>query len=267
MRSALRTVRVLVFVHHDEAELLRVLLPHALRLLEQVDGLQQEVVEIERVALLERLQVVLVDFRRLRVLLVPAARRRDRLGSFHPILRVADPRQCRARLDERIVDAQLLERLLDDRQLIGRVVDHEVARQTDGRRFAPEQPSAEGMKRRHPHPAAVGAEQMLDARAHLFRRFVCERDGEDFLRLRMAVADEMRDAAGDDARLARSGAGEDEKRPFDLQDRFALFRIERIEDVQSHHSTVTDFARLRADRRRSRDERRCRTREAGAAAT
>ena len=86
---------------------------------------------------------------------------------------------------------------------------------------------------------------MLDPRAHFFRGLVGERDGEDFHRLRVAFADEVRDAARDDARLARAGAGEDQKRSVDRQDRFALFRIESVEEVQSRHSIVTDFARLR----------------------
>ena len=90
---------------------------------------------------------------------------------------------------------QLLQRLLDDRELIGRVVDDEVARQADRRRLAAQQPRAQRVERRDPHPAAVGAEQRLDARAHLLRGLVGEGDGEDLVGLRVAVADEIRDAA------------------------------------------------------------------------
>ena len=43
-------------------------------------------------------------------------------------------------------------RLLDDGQLIGRVVDDEVARQPDGGRLAPQQPCAQRVERRDPHP-------------------------------------------------------------------------------------------------------------------
>jgi hypothetical protein len=84
------------------------------------------------------------------------------------------------------------------------------------------------LKCRHPHAAAIVAEQMLDARAHFFGRFVGECDGQNFFGLRVTVADEVRDAARDDAGLPRSGAGEDEKRPCYLQDRFALFRVEGV---------------------------------------
>ena len=67
--------------------------------------------------------------------------------------------------------------------------------------------------------------------AHFLGGLVGERDGEDFVRLGVAVADEIRDAAGDDARLARAGAGEDEQRPVDVQDRFALFGIQGVEEL------------------------------------
>ena len=244
-QEILRTIRVLVFVHHHEPELFRVFRANSFRLLEQVHSLQQQIIEVERVALSQRLQVVVVHLRDLRIFLIPARRCGDHARIFHPVFRMADSRQRRTRLHERIVDVQLLERLLDDGQLIGGVVDDEVARQPDRRRLATQQPRAEGMERRHPHAAAVRPEQVLDTRPHFFGGFVRECDGENFVRLGVAVADEVRDAARDDARLARSGAREDEKRSFDLEDCFALFRIERIEEVQSHHSTVTDFARLR----------------------
>ena len=119
-------------------------------------------------------------------------------------------------------------RLLDDGQLVGRIVDHEVARQADRRRLAAQQPRAEGVKRRDPHAGDLGAEERLDARPHLLRRLVGEGDREDFVGLRVAVADEVGDAAGDDARLARPRAGEDEQRAVQVQDRLALFGVEGV---------------------------------------
>ena len=94
--------------------------------------------------------------------------------------------------------------------------------------FAAQETGAERVKRRDPHAAAVGAEQRLDAAAHLLGRLVGEGDRKDFVRLGVAVADEVRDAAGDDARLAGPGAGQDQQRPADVQDRFALFGVEGV---------------------------------------
>jgi len=84
------------------------------------------------------------------------------------------------------------------------------------------------VKRRHPHPAAVGAEERLDARPHLFGGLVRERDGQNFVRLRETAGDEVRHPARDDPRLARSGAGDDEERPGGVEDRVALFGVESL---------------------------------------
>ena len=44
--------------------------------------------------------------------------------------------------------------------------------------------------------------------------------------VRVTVADEVRDAVRDDARLARAGAGENQQRPVEVQHRFALLGVE-----------------------------------------
>jgi hypothetical protein len=87
------------------------------------------------------------------------------------------------------------------------------------------------VERRHPHAGDARAQQRLDPPAHFFRRFVGERDGEDFVRLRVTVADEIRDAARDDARLAGARARENQQRPADVQDRFALLGIQGVQEV------------------------------------
>jgi len=144
---------------------------------------------------------------------------------------LTDPRQRRAWLNEAVVNLQRLERLLDDCELIRRIVDDEIARQADGRCFAAEQARAKRVKGRDPHAAAVGSEQRFDARAHLFRSLVRESDSQDFMRAGVPIADEVGDAACDDARLAGAGAGEDEQRSVDVKDRFALFGVEGIEEL------------------------------------
>src|SRR5438105_2921419 len=93
---------------------------------------------------------------------------------------------------------KLLERLLDYGELIGGIVDDEIAGEPDGGRLAAEQTGAQRMKGRDPHPAAVRAEQRLDARTHFFGSLVREGDCEDFVGPRMAVADEIGNPARDD---------------------------------------------------------------------
>ena len=46
--------------------------------------------------------------------------------------------------------------------------------------------------------------------------------------LRVAIADEIGDAARDDARLAGSGAGEDQQRSVRVKNRFPLFGVEGV---------------------------------------
>ena len=95
--------------------------------------------------------------------------------------------------------------------------------------------------------------------AHLLGRLVREGDRQDLVGLGVAVADEVGDAARDDARLARAGAGQNQQRPVDVQDGVALLGIEGVEEVHRcwdsriadgnpwlrPYSTVTLFARFR----------------------
>jgi hypothetical protein len=67
---------------------------------------------------------------------------------------------------------------------------------------------------------------VIDAAEHLVRRFVREGDGEDVRRPHAELADEIRDAIGDDAGLAGARAGEDEQGAVSVGDRFALLGIE-----------------------------------------
>ena len=221
----LRPVRVLILVDHDEPELLRVLVADVLDLVEQLDGLQQQIVEVERAVVFQSLNVFLVHLRELLAALAPALRLEE-VRPGHRVLRVADFGQRHPRLHDAVVDLQLFEHLLDERDLIGRVVDDEIARQADGGRFAPQEARAQRVERRDPRADQRRAEQRLDASAHFFRRFVGEGDGKNFVVLRVAFGQEVRDALRDDARLARAGAGKDQQRAVDVQDGFALFGIE-----------------------------------------
>src|ERR1043166_8335284 len=122
------------------------------------------------------------------------------------------------------------------------------------------------MKCRHPHPAAIGAEQRLDTRPHFFGGLVCKRDGEDLFWLRMAVSDEIGDATWDDARFAGAGSGQDEERTVDVKNCVALFGIQAFEEVQASILQSLTSPGSSVDRRRILGERRCRTPAAAGAA-
>ena len=108
---------------------------------------------------------------------------------------------------------QLLQRLLDDGELVGRVVDDEVARQAD--RAAPRGAAAArtasgtstATRRRQSAPSSDSTRSRISSAALLVNVTASTSSGS-----RVAVADEVRDAEGDDARLARARAGEDQQR-------------------------------------------------------
>ena len=88
-QQVLRPVRVLILVDHDVAELARVELPRLLGGFEELHGLQQEIVEIERVGIAERGHVALEDFGNLLVADVVGVA--QGVGPFHAVAQVADP--------------------------------------------------------------------------------------------------------------------------------------------------------------------------------
>ena len=77
---------------------------------------------------------------------------------------------------------------------------------------------------------AFGPTVGLDPLAHLARRLVREGDREDLVRLDAARGEQVRDPVGEDARLARAGAGDHEQRPLRRRDRLAL-RVVQVGEV------------------------------------
>ncbi len=223
-QEVLRAVRVLVLVHHHVAEARRVPAPHGFRLVEQLDRLEQQVVEVQRVALAQHLRVARVDVGHLLVADVPACT--DRLRALHAVFRLADAGQRHPGRQQFLVDPQLLEDLLHRRLLIGGVVDDEVPREADGRRLAPEEARAEGMKGRDPQPAAVHLEQGRDALPHLLGGLVREGDREDLVEVGEPTTNQVGDPVGGHAGFPRSGSRQDQQRALGLEHGVLLLRVE-----------------------------------------
>ena len=76
---------------------------------------------------------------------------------------------------------------------------------------------------------AIGPEHPFEPLAHLAGGLVRERDREDLVRLHALRRQQVRDAVGEDARLAGAGAGDDEERPFGREDGLALGGIQVCE--------------------------------------
>ena len=100
------------------------------------------------------------------------------------------------------------------------------------------------MERRDPHRPAVDVQQALDALAHLGGRLVGEGDGDDLVRTRQSLGDQIGDAMGDHPGLARAGAGKDQQRAFGVTNRVLLLCVEGGEEIQPSYSTVTLLARF-----------------------
>jgi hypothetical protein len=113
-----------------------------------------------------------------------------------------------ARREALRIALELLEALLREAYLVGRVVDREVRAVAETRRLTTEDPAARGVKRHHPARARRRPDEVLDAVAHLARRLVRERNREDLRRLDAERSQEMGDATRKNTRLTGAGAGD-----------------------------------------------------------
>ena len=86
--------------------------------------------------------------------------------------------------------------------------------------------------------------ELIDAQLHLVRGLVREREGENLRWLRAMRRDQPRDAAGDDLRLARPGAGDHEHRALAVRDGAPLFHVEPAEE--RIHAGRRGWRRLRS---------------------
>ena len=227
-------VGVLVLVDHHVLELLLPLLADVGHVLEQLDGVPEQVVEVHRAGLREAPLVagVHVGHR-----LVEEARHlgRELLGPDQPVLGVGDAGLDAARrIALRILVELVLEHVLDDPDLVGLVVDREAGPEPDAVGLGPQDAGAGGVERHHPHAAAAGAEQAVDALQHLLRGPVGEGDREDLPGRDAVIAHEVRDPVGEHARLAGAGARDDQHGALDGLDCSALLGVQLVEETLRH---------------------------------
>ena len=162
------------------------------------------------------------------------------------VLRPADRLEDRARPQRAPLDRQVevAEDLLHEALLVVGVVDDEPRRQADRGAVRAQDPGAEGVEGAHLDlPPVVRADEGDDPLAHLAGGLVREGDGEDPPRGDVPDADEVGDAVGDDPRLARSGAGEDEERPLGRRDGAGLLGVEAGEDPRLQLRAVSGAGR------------------------
>ena len=235
--AVLQHVRVLIFVHHDVAELVLVAQQRLFVAFEQPHRVQDEVVEVHGVVLAQSLLVAVIQ-RAQRLIPLHVAvlagvfRRAHRL-----FLRVGDLRQHVGRRKLLLVEFQFLDDALHQGFLVHGVVYDEIAVVADLVRFHAQDAKAGGMERLDPH-ARAGAHKGLDAFAHFGRGLVRERDRQNAVRADPRVLDHVSDAVGHRSGLAGAGPGQDEKRPLQRGGRFVLLGIQFCE-VFLHDSLYT----------------------------
>ena len=229
-QPVLRVVRVLILVDEDVAE---GVLPVGARVgeaLERLDREHQHVVEVDGVRADQPALVALVDLGdRLVVERGDPAHvlvRADQLVLGVRDLAVDPPRREALR-----VDAEVLEARPNDAHLVGLVVDREAGRVAEPLGLAAQHPATGGVEGEDPGRPRLAAEHPLEPLAHLARRLVRERDREDLVRLRPVRADQVRHAMGEHTGLPRARAGDDEQRAVDVQDGFALGRVQAGEEI------------------------------------
>ncbi len=204
---------------------------------QNVHRAKQQIVEIHGARLAENLVVKPEYGRRLLADVVSRAGRfrLHLVGRDAVVFRVADLRAEAARrvLVRRKIELQ--HGAFDCGVLAVIVVDGEVARQPDTGSLASKQPRAEGMKGGDPHGRGVApdrAQQIADALLHHVSGPVRERHRQNRVR-GYALPNQLGNAIGDDASLARSGARENKQWPFRREDGFPLSFVQSCEKVRS----------------------------------
>ena len=232
----LRGVRVLILVHHDVAIFGAAGFEGVGMFAEQAQREQNQIVEVHGVAGVQRGFVALGDVLRERADVFVAEDRR----AFATVLELAQHREHRAGVGLLALGGDAAQNLFDRAQLFGLVVDDEVAFVAKLLDVLPQDADAEGVEGGDGRAVGLGVrrkargagQKFRDAFLHLAGGFVGEGDGQNILR-RDAARDHVRDAVGDDARLARARTSENEHRTIDGLGGLTLGRVER---VQIHHA-------------------------------
>ncbi len=242
--QVLGTVGVLVLIDVQVAPALLVAREHRRRLPEEAHGLQQQVIEVEGVGGLETSVVARIGggvaaLEIATCLLV-------RLGrADHVVLPAADGREHgRGSQLAGTLQLQITQHLLDDAGLVVGVVDGEARVDADGGAVATQHARAECVEGAHGHAAALRTDQGEDALAHLGGGLVGEGHRQDLPRLHALHPHEVGDAMGQDTRLARAGAGEDQKWSLGGRDRAGLLGVEPLDDVCRERARILGSTRL-----------------------
>ena len=195
-------------------------------LAEQAHHVEQQVVEVHRTGPLETGLVLGVHVGVLAVEdvlgLGGGAGRIDQL-----VLPERDQAVHTARREALGVEAEVADDVAGQPHGVGLVVDRERARIAQHFAVTAQDPHARRVERGDPHRLDDRPDQGADPLAHLGRGLVGERDRQDLRRPRSLV-DQVGDAMGQHAGLARAGSGHDQQRPVAVHHGVELLRVEPV---------------------------------------
>ena len=181
--------------------------------LQQKEGVQQQIVEVEGVGLLHTLLHDLVNACGLLSHRV-ACRVGEDVRNLQLVFRGGDAIAQSVDWITTRIDIELGHDLLHQTLRIGIVVNGEVLRETEHVSVGAQDANAHAVERGHPHAANLTTDDALQTLAHFGCGLVRERDGHDLPRSHAEVLDHMSDAVCKHTRLARASAGQYKQRPF-----------------------------------------------------
>ncbi len=191
--------------------------------------MQQKIAEIGGVQFLEALLVLGIK-RRAFVIKGRAFGGGQVLGRQRAVFPAVDDRGQLARGPAFVVDIGGLKQLFDQADLVVGVEDGEIGFQAHQFGMTAQKLDADGMEGAQPgHPLDRLPHHRAHTVFHLARGLVGKGHGEDFVGTRTARLQQMRDAGGQGAGLARACPGQHQHRPLDLFDRGALFGVQPVE--------------------------------------
>ena len=220
----LDVVGVLVLVHADLAEAVLVALEHLGAAAQQLEGLDEQVVEVHGVGLGQAAVELAVDAGGGAVGRI--GRARHLIRAHHRVLGRGDLGADRVERELLLVDVEVGHDGLDQAARVVVIVDGEVGSVAHELRVLAQHAHAHGVEGADPHAARTVGQQGVQALAHLRGGLVGEGDGQDLPGAHALVGDHVRDAVREHARLARARAREHEQRPARALGRLPLGGVE-----------------------------------------
>ena len=226
----MRNVGVLVFVDQDEFEAALIISQHVRVLAEQTDVFQQQIAEIGGVEDLQPLLIARIELAALAVGKHRGFARRHLRRPEPAVLPAVDQAGQHPRRPALVVDAFGLKQLLEQPYLVVGIEHGEIGFELHHLGMGAQDAPADGVEGAEPrHAFDRLAEHLAEPQFHLARGLVGEGHREDFARTRPALAEDMGDAAGQDAGLAGTGAGQHQYRTIQRFHCLALLGIEAVE--------------------------------------